>query len=1095
MKKVLLVVTLLISSWLTPLATSANVAVTNISPLSAASLSQYSDIPVDHLAFSEISKLKQDNVMGGYADGTFKPDSLITRPEIAKIAEQLEKLPASGTNTAVNKTALQQYALGFSTGAFGPMNTLNKADMALLLASIFYLNAPGGNITLPVDVTQQHYAASSVLTLLANGIADTDASKKYYPTKTITRAEFAIFLARALYPEFRIQQQPASTSQPTVSVAPTSVNTATPAAGSGSTNSPTPTPTPSAGLDVTAPKEVLEPTATDDGKSITLTWSNPPDEDFNRVEVYQEDSLLGTSKSGSYAIVNVLSETTYEYTLKTVDNSKNISAGAVVAVTTKDITPPAVPVIQRVTDKLNYPTIEWNDVADKDLAGYNIYVNGVQANTNLIAAPTYDIQDLEIGVNYNFKVEAVDKSGNKSPLSEAASYKLTKYMIDLSKFNIYKDGTHPVETTAGLNKALEWVAEKNIKVVTLPAGTYLIDKNSQINMVPNITLDLSTDVIFQKETNGYEFYSLLLLDYGDDNVTIKGGTFVGDRLTHDYSKKVAPYSGTHELGYGILSKGVKNLTIDGVKLTNFTGDGILLGASGITKDMYENDFTSGGLSSTGQAIADTSKIRTKNKIQLTNPRFLTERYFELASAMNIPGIFDVYLYKADGSFVSKLQGKKLRDIISIPDGVTQFDLVFTATTYKGAYLELLNRALTRDSVIMNSESSFNRRQGISLTGVDNVLVQNNSLHDIKGTAPESGIDLEGGFGENGDRVINVTIKNNEFYNNSAYDLILYDGNGAKVEGNHFASTGKIGVYVSTPYRNAWISNNHFDGTRLMATHDSTLLNNKLNDSSATVNGPNVIIDGLDITNGSLISSVTSPAGVSISNVKITINKPVEAGFSVWSNPVTVNNLAINGQGSTKVISGQATAGSVFNNLKVINYSSTGMQLPAGTYNNSTFQAAVGNAMGAVTLAGGQYVFNGCTFISNANGAVPLYGEHADLNLTVRNSTFTILGDSTAISVQKAKSVLLENNTISALNMKRTDLPLIAINDYWKRSEAADVMSATISGNTINSNIAAIGISTIYAGTGAPAYTITNNKLVKAKLALKTNDVSSGNTLN
>ncbi|MNY14845.1 hypothetical protein D3C86_1480340 [compost metagenome] len=52
------------------------------------------------------------------------------------------------------------------------------------------------------------------------------------------------------------------------------------------------------------------------------------------------------------------------------------------------------------------------------------------------------------------------------------------------------------------------------------------------------------------------------------------------------------------------------------------------------------------------------------------------------------------------------------------------------------------------------------------------------------------------------------------------------------------------------------------------------------------------------------------------------------------------------------------------------------------------------------------------------------------------------------------------------------------------------MAATIKGNTISSNIEAIGISTVYVGTGAPAFDISNNTLLKAVYKLKANDVKS-----
>lgn len=77
----------------------------------------------------------------------------------------------------------------------------------------------------------------------------------------------------------------------------------------------------------------------------------------------------------------------------------------------------------------------------------------------------------------------------------------------------------------------------------VPAGTYLIakgtdgqwDTRGRINMVSDMTFWLDEKAIIQKETNGFADYSTLLVGVGVKNVTIKGGTYRGDRDTHNYS--------------------------------------------------------------------------------------------------------------------------------------------------------------------------------------------------------------------------------------------------------------------------------------------------------------------------------------------------------------------------------------------------------------------------------------------------------------------------------------------------------------------------------------------------------------------------------
>lgn len=353
--------------------------------------------------------------------------------------------------------------------------------------------------------------------------------------------------------------------------------------------------------------------------------------------------------------------------------------------------------------------------------------------------------------------------------------------------------------------------------------------------------------------------------------------------------------------------------------------------------------------------------------------------------------------------------------------------------------------------------------------------------------PQAGIDLEGGFGENGNRNSNITIKGNQFYNNASYDVILYDGKDAIVEDNHFASKGAIGLAISEPFKGALVKNNHFDGSRIFAAHDATFIGNRMNDSYTTLEGPNIKIEDMTFTDSTFALSAKTPFGISASNITINNNKKSDSGLSIWGKPVHLKDITINGEGTLRVVTGGAAEGSIFDRLKVIGYSTTyGVTLPPGTYNNCEFVGAAGTGkFGSISVAlAGKYVFDGCSFESPEALSTLLLGEHPKLDLTIKNSNFKLLGNTQAISVQAAKNLLLENNTITAAKLTSEKTELIRINDIWKRNEAHDVLKAVIRGNTITTNLSAIGIATLYAGTGAPAYIIENNTLYTAKLLNK-----------
>jgi hypothetical protein len=679
----------------------------------------------------------------------------------------------------------------------------------------------------------------------------------------------------------------------------------------------------------------------------------------------------------------------------------------------------------------------------------------------------------------------------------AATANSSVYQLIPSDWGIYNDGTHPVETTKGINDALKWAHANGKTTFKVPAGTYLISKgsgayndtNDRIFMVSNMTFILDDNAIIQKESNGYAWYSTLFVGIGVSNVKIQGGTYRGDRDTHNYSS-----GGTHEGGYGILTHGAFNVTIDGVKTEKFTGDGICIGGgAAYMQDLYANHFESGGINDKGQSVPDSTKVRTAKSWKVTNPTFELTRAVIIDNGQKLPHLFDIYFYKADGSFLSRAERQGQNVYIPIPEGADSIRLVFTEKIQPGQYAEIWNRVQSKDILIQNSESAFNRRQGLTIGGADRIVVQNNSFHDIGGkggTAPMAGIDVEGGAGDNGYINSNVTIKNNDFYNNTSYDLIFYDGYNGVAEGNHFGSKGVIGLAISPPFTNSLINNNHFDGTRIMAYHDATFTNNRMNDSYTFFEGPNIKIDGMELTDSLLSISSKVPFGVEASNINIHNNKKSNSGLALWGQPVRLSDVTITGEPTLRAISGGVADGSIFDNLKIINYNSTyNLSLPRGTYNHCVFEASPSGKGEIAISASGSYSFNECSIKTNGTG---LSIAHIDADVAVRNSTIEVFSNDPAIHLQAAKQVIIENNTITAKQMTIKNAEMIKVNSVWDKDKPFDVKRAIIRGNNLTSNIAAKGISTIYAGTGAPKYEIRDNTLFNAELQLKANDVNINN---
>ncbi len=134
--------------------------------------------------------------------------------------------------------------------------------------------------------------------------------------------------------------------------------------------------------------------------------------------------------------------------------------------------------------------------------------------------------------------------------------------------------------------------------------------------------------------------------------------------------------------------------------------------------------------------------------------------------------------------------------------------------------------------IRNNQIHHNRRQGVSVVGGHNVVIANNHIHHIEGTAPQFGIDIEGAGRSDRD----IHIFRNNFHNNAGGDVVTSSGRNTWIEENvsNQCQVDANGVYDAALPCDL---ERQVDGPIIIWKEtDNVILNNTIRMSKGTVNG-------------------------------------------------------------------------------------------------------------------------------------------------------------------------------------------------------------------------------------------------------------------
>lgn len=172
----------------------------------------YTDVAENHWANEAITFLTERGIVSGRPDGSFAPETGITRAEFVKIIceafslSSVESVSFADINPSAWYAAYASLAgsLGIvqgSDGAFLPDQTITREDAAVLLYRTLENNGTSfeeSDNSLLDQSSISDYAADSVRRLAAAGLIRGMEDGNFYPKNQLTRAQCAQIIANAL---------------------------------------------------------------------------------------------------------------------------------------------------------------------------------------------------------------------------------------------------------------------------------------------------------------------------------------------------------------------------------------------------------------------------------------------------------------------------------------------------------------------------------------------------------------------------------------------------------------------------------------------------------------------------------------------------------------------------------------------------------------------------------------------------------------------------------------------------------------------------------------------------------------------------------
>lgn len=181
-------------------------------PDSSADTAAFDDVAADHWAYDYITELSGKGIINGYGDGTFRPESNITRAELTAVICRAmgpaePDAPSAAVFTDVRAGEWYSpyiawasgagYVTGYPDGTFLPDENITREDICVILArTAGAQDAPAPDFADSAEISD--YAVFGVGLMRSMGIINGKENNRFDPQAPATRAEVSKMISKMI---------------------------------------------------------------------------------------------------------------------------------------------------------------------------------------------------------------------------------------------------------------------------------------------------------------------------------------------------------------------------------------------------------------------------------------------------------------------------------------------------------------------------------------------------------------------------------------------------------------------------------------------------------------------------------------------------------------------------------------------------------------------------------------------------------------------------------------------------------------------------------------------------------------------------------